>query len=91
MSTNDLAAALGGHYDPGPATVDELTRKRLAALIAARGYTITGVARAMGKSHTWLLRKIDPDQGTIRTCTLDDVAEVLAFLEATADDLIAAA
>lgn len=91
MSTNDLAGALAGHFDAGPATVDERTRARLAALIQAKGYTLTGIARAMGKSHTWLLRKLDPEQGTIRPCTLEDVAEVLAFLEATAEDLIAAA
>jgi hypothetical protein len=91
MKDTTLAGALAGHFDAGQATVDELTRKRLASLITVKGYTLTGIARAMGKSHTWLLRKLDPTQGTIRPCTLEDVGEVLAFLKASSDELIAAA
>lgn len=91
MTADDLAASLNGHYDPGPSTVDELTRSRLEALISARGYTLTGLARAMGRSHTWILRKLDPAQANPRPCTVGDVAEILTFLEASPEDLTAAA
>jgi len=86
-----LSKALAGHYDATGAIVDELTRRRLAALIASKGFTLTGLARAMDRSHTWMLRKLDPEQESPRPCTVGDVSEVLAFLKASPNDLIAAA
>jgi len=90
-TTTELTAHLDGHFDAAAATVDELTRTRLAKLIAAKGFTLTGLARAMNRSHTWILRKLDPDQPAPRPCTVQDVSTILDFLEATPEDLIAAA
>lgn len=91
LTTETLAQALLGHYNPEPATVDAETRGRLSKLIGSKGFTLTGLARAMGKSHTWILRKLDPDQPNPRPCTLEDVAAILSFLGATPADLTAAA
>ena len=88
MTPADLAAGpLAGRFDPTDAHVDQPTREALAALIAAKGYSLTGLARAMKRSHTWLLRKLDPDQASPRPTTLGDVAEVLSFLELEASAL----
>lgn len=89
-TTLDAAAALlAGHFDPAPAVVDETILSRLALLIEARGYSLTGLARAMGRSHTWVLRKLDPAHPSARACTLVDVVEILDALGASPEDLMA--
>lgn len=61
-------------------TFGDTTRARLRALIAAKGYSLTGLARAMNRSHTWILRKLDPATKEPRPLELGDVDGILAFL-----------
>lgn len=87
-AVNTLATVLLGLYDHGPATVSDAVRVGLERLIMSKGKTPTGLSRAMGKSHTWALRKVDPTQPQSRACTLGDVAEILDFLGATPQELL---
>ena len=57
-----------------------LIKARLRALIDARSYSLTGLARAMGRSHTWILRKLDPATREPRPLELGDVDAILSFL-----------
>lgn len=61
-------------------TFGALTRARLRALIAAKGYTLTGLARKMDRSHTWILRKLSPDTKEPRPLDMGDVDAILKFL-----------
>lgn len=61
-------------------TFGDTTKARLRALIAAKGFTLTGLARAMNRSHTWILRKLDPATKEPRPLELGDVDAILAFL-----------
>lgn len=65
---------------PTAPTFGNITRARLRALIAARGYSLTGLARKMKRSHTWILRKLSPDTKEPRPLDMGDVDAILAFL-----------
>lgn len=89
-----LATLLDGHFTPpdrAKAILDPAARAKLAALVDASSYTLTGLARAMGRSHTWALRKLDPEAAEPRPCTLADAVEILTFLELPAESMSLAA
>lgn len=85
-----IARGLDGHVAERDATVDDYVKTALATLITRKGHSLTGLARSMRRSHTWLLRKLAPNQGSPRSTTLGDVADVLAHLGATVEDLVEA-
>lgn len=66
-----------------------ILRARLAALIELNGHSLTGLARAMDRSHTWLLRKLDTDTAEPRPLTVEDMDAVLGFLGAPPAALLA--
>lgn len=68
--------------------ISTILRTRLLALLELHGYSITGIAKAMGRSHTWLLRKLDPEQAATRPLTVSDLDEVLAHLGLEPDVLL---
>ncbi len=62
-------------------TFDAQLQVRLRALIEGKGYSLSGLARAMKRSHTWALRKLDPGSSDPRPLLTSDVDEILTFLE----------
>jgi len=88
ITAEAVAVALADHIQPGP--LDDVACTGLAKLIADRGHTLTGLARKMDKPHTWLLRKLDMARDKRWACSAEDAAEVLTFLGASPQDILAA-
>lgn len=61
-------------------TIDSILRTRVQALLTKHDLTATGAAKAMGRSHTWLLRKLDPAREDSRPLMVADLTEVLDHL-----------
>jgi hypothetical protein len=72
-----------------PVTTTTVIVARVNAHLARRGLSATGLARAMGRSHTWLLRKLDPNQAEGRPIMLEDLDTVAAHLGITGAELLA--
>lgn len=62
----------------------------IRAHMAARGMSATGLARAMKRSHTWILRKLDLEHPEARGLTTADLAAIATHLGITAAELLTA-
>lgn len=62
-------------------TLLQVLRCRLKLLLQLQGLSPSGVARDMGRAHTWLARKLDADHTQARPLLVQDIDEVLAHLE----------
>lgn len=61
-------------------TLTSILRTRLRALLEEHGLSASRVARDMGRSHTWLVRKLDLSHPQARPLRTEDCDEVLAHL-----------
>lgn len=61
-------------------SLDIILRARVAALCARHGKALTAVGREMGRSHTWLLKKVDLDKSGLYAVELTDLDAVCAHL-----------
>lgn len=59
----------------------DLLRARLKALIEKHDMTPTGLAKAMDRPHTWIVRKLDANHPQSRPLRLEDCDEVITFLK----------
>lgn len=63
-------------------TYSETIRRRLLALVLARGFALSALSEKMGYNHAHLTRKLDPSDGSgDRKLTTQDVDEILAALD----------
>lgn len=69
--------------------VSEVVRVRLLALIARAGTSPTAVSTGIGKTHSYLARKLGPPSTSdVRPLTTADLDEVLAYLGLPASALL---